>query len=133
MKCAESLKLWQVFANVVSVGITKGMSEGLEYGVKQGEAKLDLATIEAYTPDADDKYIAALHALKDLKYPLRYRRRRSIMDPGASPQLFPDHNTCIPRGLAVLLADMAIQTEDEVSPRLIRSKPLPPMYHLDWP
>ncbi|GKA23300.1 hypothetical protein Tco_0709262 [Tanacetum coccineum] len=70
MKCAKSLELRQAFANVVSTGIAKGMSEGLEYGVKQGEAKLDLASIEAYDPDADDKYIAALHNLKDLKYPL---------------------------------------------------------------
>ncbi|GJS20482.1 hypothetical protein Tco_0449114 [Tanacetum coccineum] len=46
------------------------MSEGLEYGVKQGEAKLDLAAIEAYDPVADDKYVTALHALKDLKYSL---------------------------------------------------------------
>ncbi|GJZ58383.1 hypothetical protein Tco_0613877 [Tanacetum coccineum] len=35
-----------------------------------GEAKLDLAAIKAYDPEADNKYIAALHALKDLKYPL---------------------------------------------------------------
>ncbi|GJW81222.1 hypothetical protein Tco_0145197 [Tanacetum coccineum] len=70
MKCAESIELRQAFANVVTAGITKGMSEGLEYGVRQGEAKLDLAAIEAYDPKADDKYVAALHALKDLKYPL---------------------------------------------------------------
>ncbi|GKE86225.1 hypothetical protein Tco_1559967, partial [Tanacetum coccineum] len=62
--------LRQAFTNVVSAGIAKGMNEGLEYGVKQGEAKLDLTAIEAYDPDADDKYVAALHALKDLKYPL---------------------------------------------------------------
>nr|GEY52835.1 hypothetical protein [Tanacetum cinerariifolium] len=47
-----------------------GMSKGIEYGVKQGEAKLDLAAIEEYDLEADDKYIIALHALKDLKYPL---------------------------------------------------------------
>ncbi|GKE65582.1 hypothetical protein Tco_1519743 [Tanacetum coccineum] len=70
MKCAESIELRRAFANVVSAGIAKGMSEGLEYGVTQGEAKLDLAAIEAYDPEADDKYVAALHALKDLKYPL---------------------------------------------------------------
>ncbi|GKF05134.1 hypothetical protein Tco_0035802 [Tanacetum coccineum] len=70
MKCVESIELRWAFANVVSAGITKGMSEGLEYGVTQGEAKLDLAAIEAYDPKADDKYVAALHALKDLKYPL---------------------------------------------------------------
>ncbi|GJV58270.1 hypothetical protein Tco_1459275 [Tanacetum coccineum] len=167
MKCAESLELRQAFANVVSARIAKGMSEGLEYSVKQGEAKLDLAAIEAYDPDADDKYVAALHALKDLKYPLRYRRRRSTMDPGASPQLtipvYPevrdpkDPWACkeeillgeaiaanISRAekkkkyrvvcrLAILLADTATQTEDEASPRLIKSKYLPLMYHLDWP
>ncbi|GKC94841.1 hypothetical protein Tco_1160283 [Tanacetum coccineum] len=63
-------QLRRAFANVVSAGIAKGMSEGLEYGVKQGKAKLDLEAIEAYDPEADDKYIAAIHALKDLKYPL---------------------------------------------------------------
>ncbi|GJX47165.1 hypothetical protein Tco_0272355 [Tanacetum coccineum] len=70
MKCAQSLELRHAFANVVFARIAKGMSEGLEYGVKQGEAKLDLVAIEAYDPDADDKYVTALHALKDLKYPL---------------------------------------------------------------
>ncbi|GJU71917.1 hypothetical protein Tco_1263322 [Tanacetum coccineum] len=70
MKCAESIKLRQTFAYVVSTGTAKGISEGLEYRVKQGEGKLDLAAIEAYDAEADDKYIAALHALKDLKYPL---------------------------------------------------------------
>ncbi|GJY90408.1 hypothetical protein Tco_0505604 [Tanacetum coccineum] len=43
---------------------------GPEYGVKQGEAKLDLVAIETYHPVADDKYVTALHALKDLKYSL---------------------------------------------------------------
>nr|GEX92669.1 hypothetical protein [Tanacetum cinerariifolium] len=42
MKCAESTELRQV----------------------------DLAAIEAYELEADTKYVAALHALKDLKYPL---------------------------------------------------------------
>ncbi|GKC89680.1 hypothetical protein Tco_1150329 [Tanacetum coccineum] len=34
MKCAESIELRWAFANVVSAGVAKGMSEGLEYGVK---------------------------------------------------------------------------------------------------
>nr|GEY34963.1 hypothetical protein [Tanacetum cinerariifolium] len=44
--------------------------------------------------------------------------------------------TVSPQGLAILLADTATQTEvieDEASPRLIRSKSLPPLYNLDWP
>ncbi|GKA65814.1 hypothetical protein Tco_0765521 [Tanacetum coccineum] len=44
--------------------------------------------------------------------------------------------TVPPQGLAFLLVDAATQTEvseGEASPRLLRSKSLPPMYNLDWP
>ncbi|GJR72124.1 hypothetical protein Tco_0084489 [Tanacetum coccineum] len=70
MKCAESTELRQAFADAVSVGIVKGMSEGLKYEVEHREAKLDLAAIEAYDPEAEAKYIATLTALRDLKYAL---------------------------------------------------------------
>nr|GEW63351.1 hypothetical protein [Tanacetum cinerariifolium] len=70
MKYDESIELRQVFADVVSVGIAKGMSERLKYEVEHGKENLDLKAIEAYDPDADTKYIAALHALRDLKYPM---------------------------------------------------------------
>ncbi|GKB15525.1 hypothetical protein Tco_0849448 [Tanacetum coccineum] len=70
MKCAESTELRQVFADVVSDGIIKGMSKGLKHGVEHGETKLDLAAIKDYDPEADAKYVAALQALKDLKFPL---------------------------------------------------------------
>nr|GFD08421.1 hypothetical protein [Tanacetum cinerariifolium] len=66
MKCGESTELRQVFADVVSAGIAKGMSEGLKYGVEHGKDNLDLEAIEAYEPKADTKYVAALHALRDL-------------------------------------------------------------------
>ncbi|GKB76937.1 hypothetical protein Tco_0943832 [Tanacetum coccineum] len=70
MKCAESTKLRQAFANVVSAGIAKGMSEGLKYGVEHGKAGLELTTVEAYDPKVDSKYVATFHDLKDLNYPL---------------------------------------------------------------
>nr|GEV44719.1 hypothetical protein [Tanacetum cinerariifolium] len=70
MKCGESLELRQVFADVVSAGVAKGMSEGLRHGVEHRQAQLNLESIEAYDPEAKAKYIAALQALKDLKYPL---------------------------------------------------------------
>nr|GEY49403.1 hypothetical protein [Tanacetum cinerariifolium] len=70
MKYGESTELRQAFTDVVSAGIAKGMAEGLKHGVEHGKAKLDLEAIEAYDPEADAKYIAALHALKNLKYPL---------------------------------------------------------------
>nr|GEV79400.1 hypothetical protein [Tanacetum cinerariifolium] len=70
MKCGESTEPRQVFVDVVSAGIAKGMSEGLKYEVEHGKANLDLEAIEAYDPKANAKYVAALHALKDLKYPM---------------------------------------------------------------
>nr|GEW97163.1 hypothetical protein [Tanacetum cinerariifolium] len=56
--------------DVVSSRIAKGMNEGLKYGVEHGKANLSVEAIEAYEPEAKAKYIAALHALKDLKYPI---------------------------------------------------------------
>ncbi|GJV09501.1 hypothetical protein Tco_1347157 [Tanacetum coccineum] len=70
MKCAESTELRQVFANVVSAGIAKGMSEGLKYGIEHGKAGRDLVDVEAYDPEANDKLVKALQDLKDLKYPM---------------------------------------------------------------
>ncbi|GKE84456.1 hypothetical protein Tco_1558198, partial [Tanacetum coccineum] len=34
------------------------------------DSKLDLAALEAYDPEAEGRYIAALTALRDMKYPL---------------------------------------------------------------
>nr|GEY69792.1 transposase (putative), gypsy type [Tanacetum cinerariifolium] len=70
MKCGESLELRQAFADVVSAGIAKGLSEGLRHGLEHGQAQLSLESIEAYDPEAEAKFVAALQALKDLKYPL---------------------------------------------------------------
>ncbi|GJU27036.1 hypothetical protein Tco_1165657 [Tanacetum coccineum] len=193
MKCAESMELRQVFANVVFAGIAKGMSEGLRHGVEHGKAKLDLAAVEAYDPKADDKFTTALQALKDLEYPLVDQLERLkdapidlVMaslhlksDTGEdAPQFIRDlspsssqlkipvypekkkksrvvcrthevgsaHHarsdgvpvfvpTVAPQGLKIMLADVATQTEvseDEGSPRLLRSKCLPHMFNLEW-
>nr|GEU29353.1 hypothetical protein [Tanacetum cinerariifolium] len=135
MKCAESTELRLVFVDVVSVGIAKGMSEGLKHGVEHGKAKVDLAAIEAYDPEADTKYVAALHALKDLK---RVILEKMLLKGSVNFELFPTKDpvpTVAPQGLAILLADAATQTyrtEDEASLRLLKSKFVPPMYNLDW-
>nr|GEW12000.1 hypothetical protein [Tanacetum cinerariifolium] len=57
MKCGESLEMRQAFADVV-------------HGVEHGQAQLNVESIEAYDPEAEAKFVAALQALKDLKYPL---------------------------------------------------------------
>ncbi|GJQ99625.1 hypothetical protein Tco_0522610 [Tanacetum coccineum] len=68
MKCAESSKIRQTFANVVSAGLAKGMSEGLKYDIEHRKAGRDLADVEAYDPEANNKLVKALQDLKDLKY-----------------------------------------------------------------
>nr|GEV94100.1 hypothetical protein [Tanacetum cinerariifolium] len=160
MKCVESTELRHVFADVVSAGIAKGMSEGLKHGVKHGKDKVDLAAIEAYDHEADTKYVAALHALKDLKYPLeilledaiaanisRAEKKKKCQVVCRTHGVGSAHHvrsdgipvsvpTVAPQGLAIVLAYAARQTditEDEASPKLLRSKSLPPMYNLDWP
>nr|GEZ09625.1 hypothetical protein [Tanacetum cinerariifolium] len=70
MKCSESLELRQAFADAVSVGIAKGLSEGLRHGLEHGQAQRSLESIKVYDPEAEAKFVAALQALKDLKYPL---------------------------------------------------------------
>ncbi|GJW14241.1 hypothetical protein Tco_0018374 [Tanacetum coccineum] len=222
MKYAESAEPRQLFADVVSARIAKGMSEGLKHGVDHGKTSLDLEVIEAYDLEADTKYVATLHALRDLKYPM-VDQLKSLKDalidvimaslhlesdsgedalqwirelrPSSSQQkihVYPEvrdpknpwsfkeeilledaiaanvsraekkkkcrvvcrthrvssaHHarsdgvpvsvpTVAPQSLAILLADAATQmetSEDEASPRLFRSKSLPPMYNLDWP
>nr|GFA24307.1 hypothetical protein [Tanacetum cinerariifolium] len=70
MKCAESLEMRQAFADVVLAGIAKGMSEGLKHGVEHRRSQLGLESIEAYDPEAEAKFVAALQSLKDLKFSL---------------------------------------------------------------
>nr|GEZ07846.1 transposase (putative), gypsy type [Tanacetum cinerariifolium] len=70
MKCAEYLEMRQAFTDVVSTGVAKGMSEGLKHGVEHGHAQLKVESIEAYDPEAEAKFVAALQSLQDLKYPL---------------------------------------------------------------
>ncbi|GJX96793.1 hypothetical protein Tco_0352591 [Tanacetum coccineum] len=70
MKCAESSEIRQAFTNAVSAGLAKGMSEGLKYNIEYGKAGRDLADVDAYDPEANNKLDKALQDLKDLKYPM---------------------------------------------------------------
>ncbi|GKF23663.1 hypothetical protein Tco_0075985 [Tanacetum coccineum] len=65
MKRAESSEIRQAFADVVSTGLAKGMSEGLQYGIEHGKAGRDLGDVEAYDPEANDKFVKVLQDLKD--------------------------------------------------------------------
>ncbi|GKA86597.1 hypothetical protein Tco_0808308 [Tanacetum coccineum] len=181
MKCAESSELRQSFANMVSAGLAKGMSEGLKYGIEHGKVGRELTIVEAYDPEADEsdsgedapQWIRDLRpSSSQLKIPI-YHEVRNPEDPWAIKEEMPledaiaanishvekkrkcrvvcrthgvgstHHDrsdgvpvsvpTIAPQGLSILLVDAATQTEDEVSPRLLRSKSLLPMCNLDWP
>nr|GFB85299.1 hypothetical protein [Tanacetum cinerariifolium] len=60
----------QAFADVVSARVAKGISESLKHGVEHGHAQRTVESLEAYDPEAEAKFAAALQSLKDLKYPL---------------------------------------------------------------
>nr|GEW45117.1 transposase (putative), gypsy type [Tanacetum cinerariifolium] len=66
MKCVESSEIRQAFADVVSTKLAKGMSEGLKYCIEHGKAGLDLAGVESYDPESNNKLVKALQDLKDL-------------------------------------------------------------------
>nr|GEY65449.1 hypothetical protein [Tanacetum cinerariifolium] len=70
IKCAESSKIRQAFADVVSARLAKGMSEGLKYGIENGKAGRDLADVKAYDPESNIKLVKSIQDLKDLKYPM---------------------------------------------------------------
>ncbi|GJX92522.1 hypothetical protein Tco_0345848 [Tanacetum coccineum] len=150
MKCAESSELRQAFANAVSAGLAKGMSKGLKYGIEHGKAGRDLTIVEAYDPKADGKYVQALQKLKDLKYPLLeqleklkyapiklkipiYHEVYNLEDPWAIKEEMPLEDAIAANISRAKKKRKCRVTEDEVSPRLLRSKSLPPMYNLDWP
>ncbi|GJU49545.1 gypsy type transposase [Tanacetum coccineum] len=161
MKCAESPELRQVFADVVSAGLVKGMREYLKHGIEHGMVTRDLAAVEASSQlkipiylevrDPEDPWafkkemlledsIAAniSRAKKKKKCRVVYRTHGIGSAHHARSDGIPvSVPTIAPRGLAILLADAATQTkvadeEDEPHPRLHRSISLPPFYNLEW-
>ncbi|GKC16069.1 hypothetical protein Tco_1012851 [Tanacetum coccineum] len=46
------------------------MSEGLKFGIEHGKAGRELANVEAYDLEDNNKLVKALQDLKDLKYPI---------------------------------------------------------------
>ncbi|GJS62397.1 hypothetical protein Tco_0657181 [Tanacetum coccineum] len=152
MKCSESLKLSQAFANVVSAGLVKGMSEGLKHGIDHGKAGRDLAAVEAYDPEANSKdpwafkeeflledAIAAniIRAEKKKKCRVVCHTHGVGFAHHAKSDGIPLSVPIVAsQGLAILLMDAATQTEvareeGEPHPRLQRSISLPPFYNLE--
>ncbi|GJY51010.1 hypothetical protein Tco_0441857 [Tanacetum coccineum] len=171
LKCAESPEVRQAFDDIMSVRLAKGMSEGLQYGIKHGKAGRDLGDVEApigewicdLRPSSSQLKIPIYPEVCDPKNPWAVKEEISLDDAiaanisraekkkkcrvvcrthgvGSAHHARSDGvaisvPTTAPQGLAIVLTDSATQTEGskgEVSPRLISSKSLPPMFNLEW-
>nr|GEW67470.1 RNA-directed DNA polymerase, eukaryota, reverse transcriptase zinc-binding domain protein [Tanacetum cinerariifolium] len=155
MKYVDSIKLRQAFANVVSAGIAKGMSEGLAHGIEHGKALQELKDLKYPIVDQlESLNDAPMEAVKEemlleeaiatnVSRAEKKKRCRVVCRThgigsthhARSDGVLVSVPTVAPQGLTILLADAATQTEtseDDASPRLLRSKSLPPMYNLDW-
>ncbi|GJZ66007.1 hypothetical protein Tco_0622703 [Tanacetum coccineum] len=155
MKCAESLELRQVFANVVSAGLVKGMSkgpprpEGSEVSVGGSTREIEgcpyKIPIYPKVRDPEDPRgfkeemlledaIAANISRAEKKKKCRVVCRTHGIGSAHHAKfdsILVSAPTIAPQGLAILLADAATQTEvadkeDEPHPRLQRSISLPP-------
>nr|GEW14870.1 hypothetical protein [Tanacetum cinerariifolium] len=115
IKYAKSLEMRQAFANVVSAGVAKGMSERLKHGVEHGHAQRTVESLEAYDPEAEAKFAAALHRAEQKKRNRIVCRTHGV---GSAHHARSDHvpvsaPIVVPQGLALLLVDAATQTESD--------------------
>nr|GEW09388.1 hypothetical protein [Tanacetum cinerariifolium] len=132
----------------VIAGIAKCMSGGLAHGIEHGKAGRGLEVVEAYDPEANIKYLQEMLLEKAIAANVsRAEKKKRCWVVCHTYGIGSAHHarsdgvpvsvpTGAPQGLAILLVDAATQTEtseDDASPRLLRSKSLPPMYNLDWP
>ncbi|GJV10989.1 hypothetical protein Tco_1352530 [Tanacetum coccineum] len=69
-KCARSIECQSALGKVISMAINKGIQQGLEAGVIHGKAGRSLTKIEAYDPEVEVKYVAAVSEFKGLSFPL---------------------------------------------------------------
>ncbi|GJT18846.1 hypothetical protein Tco_0877552 [Tanacetum coccineum] len=74
MKCAESTKLRQVFADVVSAGIAKGMSEGLKYREDTPER------IREIRPSSSQLKIPVYPKVRDPRVPWAFKEEMLLED-----------------------------------------------------
>ncbi|GJU15248.1 hypothetical protein Tco_1143214 [Tanacetum coccineum] len=71
LKCLKSSEYQGILGHALSRAIEFGMQKGLEAGHKHGVAGRSLSVVEAYNSEtAKASYISAVHALKDIHFPL---------------------------------------------------------------
>ncbi|GJW97825.1 hypothetical protein Tco_0179633 [Tanacetum coccineum] len=69
-KCACSIECHSALGKVISMAINKGIQQGLEARIVHGKAGRSLAQVEAYDPEVEGKYVAAVSEFKGVSFPL---------------------------------------------------------------
>ncbi|GJS03545.1 putative gypsy type transposase [Tanacetum coccineum] len=69
-KCARSVECRSTMGKVISMAINKGIQQGLEAGIVHGKGGRSLAQLEAYDPEVEGKYVAAVSEFENILFPL---------------------------------------------------------------
>nr|GEX94675.1 putative transposase (putative), gypsy type [Tanacetum cinerariifolium] len=67
---ACSVECRSTLGKVISMAINKGIQQGLEAGIVHGKVGRSLTQIEAYDPEVEGKYVAAVSAFENVSFPL---------------------------------------------------------------
>ncbi|GJR94716.1 hypothetical protein Tco_0266890 [Tanacetum coccineum] len=69
-KCARFVECHSALGKVILMAINKGIQQGLEAGVVHGKTGRSLTQIEAYDPEIEGKYVAAVFEFENVSFPL---------------------------------------------------------------
>ncbi|GKG31941.1 hypothetical protein Tco_0426891, partial [Tanacetum coccineum] len=67
-KCARAVECRSALGKVISMAINKGIQQGLDAGIIHGKAGRSLAQVEAYDPEVEGKYVAAVSEFKGVSF-----------------------------------------------------------------
>ncbi|GKB28659.1 hypothetical protein Tco_0868060 [Tanacetum coccineum] len=68
--CAQSVECRTAMGKVISMAINKGIQEGLKASIKHGKEGRLLAQIEAYDPETEAMFVAAVFEFENVSFPL---------------------------------------------------------------
>ncbi|GKE40431.1 hypothetical protein Tco_1463836 [Tanacetum coccineum] len=106
MKCAQSSECRSALGKVISYAINKGIQQGLEAGVEHGKAGRSFAQVEAYDPDVENKYVAAVNNFENVSFSL-LEELKALKD---SP-------------LALIMFALTLEGDAESTPKLRELRP----------
>ncbi|GKA82795.1 hypothetical protein Tco_0789543 [Tanacetum coccineum] len=70
MKCAQTFERRSALGKVISLAINNVIQQGLEVGIEHEKAGRSLAQVEAYDPEVENKYVAAVGEFENVSFSL---------------------------------------------------------------